>query len=178
VDATITACAASDIFTQDLEDILPQEETKPAADQQTTGGAEAAPAEKPSQSKNKPAEKATTAKPTTSTKAKAGPMTFQQFIALINESVPSNARAAWMQKAQGGKDPNLLGQLTAEIRAAYPQGKDTPTGSPEEQRIAVMEYINTIVPEPDRPSLRADLEKIADDELGLALQQLKDRYEL
>ena len=85
-----------------------------------------------------------------------------------------------MKKANGGKDLALLAKLAEEIRAAYPQGATSSrvTAEPANRRIEVMEYINTIVPEPDRKGLRVELEKIPDDQLDNALAELRGRYEL
>jgi|GEM_PF-518475 len=186
VDATITATAASDIFTQDVEELLP--ETRQAEDahveyEREYEEHERAPAALDAAAADgklfddRPAQKAAAPKPRTTTRAPAGPVSFSTFIETLNSAVPSKGRAGWMQKAQGGKDQTLLGRLIAEIRAAYPQGAAIPEDSPERLRIDAMEYINSAVPEPDRPTLRKDLEKIEDDAVAAFLSGLRDRYE-
>lgn len=163
VDATITATAASDIFTQDAEDALPDEGSlKPAADQDT----------KPAAS----APKKASAPPRTQTSAP--PANFAGFVDLVNTVVPNNERPGWMQKAKGGHDLALLSTLAAEIRAKYPAHAAPTASQTEKLRIEVMEYINTIVPEPDRQSLRAELQDVPEDadSLSQVMSQLKARY--
>lgn len=169
VHSTISATAASDIFSQDAEDFV-AEEIKPAPDQGT-----AKPAPKP----------APRPEPKIAPKHE-GPVSFKSFIDTVN-SLPGKDRAGWMQKAKGGKDAALLESLMAEIRETY---KDAPgstqTGpdeelpvqaperamakqeasqevTPEKARIGVMEFINNLVPEADRAWLREELGKIPDD---------------
>jgi hypothetical protein len=107
----------------------------------------------------------------------SGPMEFSAFIALLNKIVPSKERVLWMRQANGGKDRELLGKLSAEIHATYssggpapgsetiheepaPEAEEKPSEKDTERaRITIMEYINAIVPEPDRPPLRMKLEK-------------------
>lgn len=156
VDATITACAASDIFTQDAEDMAPESASSRHAEDQTVS-----------------ATASTTSKSRTT--QPSGPVSFQDYIKLINETVPSKDRQVWMQKAKGGKDPALLGQLAAEIRTTYPNNTSGPA-TEKDLRIEIMEFINTIVPEPDRKPLRHELEKIEDNDLRSALDELKARY--
>ena len=115
---------------------------------------------------------------------------FKAFIGLLNNHVPSKERRGWMQKAHGGQDSGLLERLSAEIRAAYPEvledrlttraardpgPKLRTTGG---GRATILEYIDTTVPEEDRPQLRADLEKTSDDpaNLGELYSTILDLY--
>lgn len=194
VDATITATAASDIFTQDAEDFQPEarhETTRPAedataefrpefangnGDEQYEAPRSAAldkAAENGTLFDDRPAQKATTAKPRTS---ESVPATLPMFIETVNSAVPSKDRATWMQKAKGGKDAALLGQLISEIMAAYPKGAASGKSSAEALRIGIMEYINSVIPEPARPTLRKDLEGISDDGLEAYIGGLRERY--
>jgi len=184
VDATITATAASDIFTQDAEDFLPEtkhETTRPAEDASAEYGDEGrssldAAAENGTLFDDRPAQKSATAKPKTTERAPTEPASFSSFVEALNTAVPSKDRASWMQKANGGKDGALLAKLIEEIRATYPQGAtgSAPSGN---LRIVAMEYIGSVVPEPDRATLRADLEKTSDSEIAAFFGGLRDRYE-
>jgi hypothetical protein len=166
IDGILKATGSSSYFTQDLEDGDDDTHQPPAG-----AGDKSVP--KPSAS---PAQKAAAAKPTTHTTPTAGTMSFQQYIVLLNEGVPSGDRFGWMKKANGGQDTALLARLAADIKIAYPQGSSSARTS-EDKRIAVMEFINTVVPEPDRPYLRTTLEKIEDKDLDDTLSELKARYE-
>jgi hypothetical protein len=181
VDATITALAASDIFTQDAEDFQPEHTTRPAEDASAEYVDEGrssldAAAENGTLFDDRPAQKSATAKPNTTERAPTEPASFSSFVEALNTAVPSKDRASWMQKANGGKDGALLAKLIEEIRATYPQGAtgSAPSGN---LRIVAMEYIGSVVPEPDRATLRADLEKTSDSEIAAFFGGLRDRYE-
>lgn len=104
----------------------------------------------------------------------AGPMTFQRFIEIINEVVPSADRPGWMKKAQGGKDPALLAKLAGEIRTAYgagsaapdtpapenAQGAEQPATDADQARYQIVEYITHLVPAGERGSWLTRLESI------------------
>lgn len=157
VDATITACAASDIFTQDLDENLP-------------GDRESAPEPHPAGSPAAPQ----APKPAGPGRPATGPMTFQRFIEIINEVVPSADRPGWMKKAQGGKDPALLAKLAGEIRTAYgagsaapdtpapedTQGAEQPATDADRARFQIVEYITHLVPAGERQKWLTRLEPI------------------
>lgn len=152
VDATITACAASDIFTQDLDETLPGD--RETAPEPHSAGSHAAPAQ-------------ASARRAAAGPAAAGPMTFQRFIEIINEVVPSADRPGWMKKAQGGKDPALLARLAGEIRAAYGGESAAPEEPGSEDRTdadraryQIVEYITHLVPAGERQKWLTRLEPI------------------
>jgi hypothetical protein len=157
IDGILKATGSSVFFTQDLDDA-------PAAAEESGPAPQASRAAPPPRS------------PPAAEPAFVSVRGFPDYVALVNsDQVPQKDRPAWMQKAKGGKDAALLEALAAEIRTTYSGASAAAKGS-DALRVEIMEYINTIVPEADRPPLRADLQEIPDEQLAQAKSELQARY--
>lgn len=115
VDATITATAASDIFTQDLEDIEPEKEAEPAVE-----------------------------KPPKQTATKKNTKTEQQPISEIDrlkkeawkliKQLPEDEQAVWVDSCKGA-DEKILNEVIGEIALLLEKPEQAEEVPPEELEI-------------------------------------------
>jgi hypothetical protein len=154
VDATITVTAASDIFAQDAEDILPEAEL--------------------GEQRNM-----TPAKPAQKSAGKVGPCTFSKFIEIVNTVVPSNERPGWMQQAVKDKSPEALGKLSQEIAKAFADGNGIalePGSFAAEQAKSLAADIEHRVPIDAQDSLAGKLPKTSSAEAADRLRGESDEH--